>query len=133
MHTHQQHNISIIKTSHISLSPTSISTVSAQDQSIFHRPVIPCPSVSRSMSPPNRISTVYNPIVANVLIHLHVRKFPTQAPPPPKIQVQLPPVDAAGVNVERSKLVYVAIKIMGEYKMKTFINWEDYILVLWRG
>ena len=29
--------------------------------------------------------------------------------------------------------MYVAIKIMGEYKMKTFINWEDYILVLWRG
>jgi len=37
-------------------------------------------------------------------------------------------VDAAGVNVERSKLVYVAIKIMGEYKMKTFINLEDYVL-----
>ena len=65
-------------------------------------------------------------------MHLHVRKFPTQAPPPPKIQVQLPPVDAAGVNVERSRLVYVAIKIMGEYKMKTFINLEDYLLVLWR-
>jgi hypothetical protein len=41
-------------------------------------------------------------------------------------------VDAAGVNVERSRLVYVAINIMGEYKMKTFINLEDYILVLWR-
>ena len=42
-------------------------------------------------------------------------------------------MDAAGVNVERSKLVYVAIKIMGEYKMKTFINLEDHILVLLRG
>jgi len=68
---------------------------------------------------------IYNPIVANVLIHLHVRKLPTQAPPPPKIQIQLPPVEAAGVNVERSRLVYVAINIMGEYKMKMFINLED--------
>jgi len=68
---------------------------------------------------------VYNPIVANVLIHLHVRKLPTQAPPPPRIHVQLPPVEAAGVNVESSRLVYVAIKMTGEYKMKMFINLED--------
>lgn len=95
-----------------------------QNYSTFQCPVIPSPSVSKSISPPNRISRVYNPNVAKVLIHLHVRK-PPHAPLIPKIHVHDPPVDAAGVNVDNRRFVYVAMRIIGEYNTNIFINLED--------
>lgn len=92
--------------------------------STFQCPVIPCPLVAKSMSPPYRISRVYNPKVAKVLIHLQVLN-PPHVPSTPKIHVHDPPVDAGGVMVDNNRFVYVAIRIIGEYNMNIFINLED--------
>src|SRR5437868_4443100 len=108
-----------------SLIPLLFTFIIRSFHSIFQCPVIPSPSPSRSISPPKRISRVYNPSVAKVLIHRQVLN-PPHAPSTPRIQVHDPPVDAAGVIVERRRLVYVAIRIMGEKTMKMFINLEDW-------
>src|ERR1700721_178773 len=91
--------------------------------SVFQCPVIPSPFPSISLSPSNCISRVYNPNVINVFIHRHVRK-PPHVPFPPRSQVQESSADA-GVNVDNKRLVYVAMRMMGEYTMKTFISLED--------